>query len=50
MPGKVYFWAGRLLLSDNGPVSGKAVDVTSENNGHQQSSLFWFLGLLALHL
>ena len=24
----------------NGLVSGKAVDVTSENNGHQQSSLF----------
>ena len=40
MPGKVYFCAGGLLLSGNGLASGKAVDVTSENNGHQQSSLF----------
>ena len=31
-------------------VSGKTVDVTSENNRHQQSSLFWFLDLLSVHL
>ena len=32
MPGKVYFWAGRLLLKyQNELESGKAVDVTSES-------------------
>ena len=49
----VYVWAERLLLwyqIMNGLVSGKAVDVTSENNRHQQSSLFWFLDLLSVHL
>ena len=50
MPGKVYFWTERLIVSDNGLVSDKAVDVTSENNSHQQSSLFWFLGVLPVHL
>ena len=53
MPGflKVYFWARRRLLRyQNGLEPGKAVDVTSENVYHQQSSLFWFLGLLSAHL
>ena len=48
MPGflKVCFWAGRLLIQyQNGLESGKAVDVCN-----QESTLFWFLGLLPVCL
>ena len=34
----------------NGLASGKAVDVTSDYNRHQQSSLFRFLDFLSVHL
>ena len=35
-------WKTFLIVSE---WAGKATDVTSENVLHQQSSLFWFLGL-----
>ena len=41
MSGKSIFLSWKTLkVSDDGLVSGKAVDVTSENNRDQQSSLF----------
>ena len=40
MPGRVAIFLScktSFIVSDNGLVSGKAVDVTSENYRHQQS-------------
>ena len=36
-------WNTSLIVSDNGLVSGKAVDVTSENNRHSKVHYFNFL-------